>query len=155
MDKKLTSNDRPVSIDYVFPSDLNWYQANSESVCSLSLKTDWKRINTTIGSIDLKERPEKTDAGTMFITELTARHPGHKTESPADIAQLSGRRVILKITYRSGKEKIIGNAVSGPRIFISSLSSTSTILSVEAVWKSTGPNLWNAPSVDSNPGGGL
>lgn len=155
MNKKLTSNDRPIAIDYVYTSDLNWYQRNSDSVCSLSLKNAWKRINTTAGSIDLKERPEKSASGTAFITELTARHPGHETESPADISQLSGRRVILKITYRSGLEKIIGNGVSGPRIFISSLSSVSTNLSIEAVWQSDWPNLWNAPSVDSNPGSGL
>jgi hypothetical protein len=153
MEQKTPGTERPISIHYVYKSDIAYYGTAGDSGCVVSVTGNWKLIHTTIGSIDLKEKPEETPAGTVFRTQLTAQHPGHDNNTPGDIANISGRKVLLKITYRSGREKIIGNAVNQPKLFISSDSNSSTKLTIESNWSSTGPNLFVVTSLDLDSGG--
>jgi len=156
MDKKKDATDRPVSIHYIYKHQLTGYQDMGNGTCMVSITGEWNYVHTTIGSIKLTETPpEIPPAGLLYQTIFTARHPGHETTTPKQITDITGKQVMIKITYKSGKQKIIGNALNGPRLFIGAQSDNSTNLLIESNWNSTGPNLWNAPSVDSNPGGGL
>jgi len=154
METKIAATDRPVSVHYINQSEVTGYQNLGNGQCNVWVNSDWKLINTTIGSIELQETPEETGAGIVYKTHLTAKHPGHETETPQQIADLSGRRVALKITYKSGKEKIIGANGNGPKLNIRTLSNTSTVLIVETNWSSAAPNLFVAGSVGSGSGGG-
>jgi len=154
METKIAATDRPVSIHYINQSEVTGYQNLGNGQCNVWLNSDWKLINTTIGTIELQETPEETNAGMVYKTQLTAKHPGHETETPQQIADLSGRRVMLKVTYKSGKEKIIGGGSNGPKLNIRTLSNTSTVLIVDCNWSSAAPNLFLALQVDSGSGGG-
>jgi hypothetical protein len=144
MDKKNTATDRPISLHYIFKSNVSSYQNLGNGTCQVGLSAGWNLIHTTIGSISLQESTEEPAAGTLHKTRLQAKHPGHETETPQQIADLSGRRVMLKITYRSGKKKIIGNAISCPKLFIRTQSDISTTLTIDCNFESTNPNLFLA-----------
>lgn len=142
MDTKKTATDRPISIHYILKSNVTGYQNLMNGKCQVSLSGAWNLIHTTIGSISLQETTEGTTAGTAHKTRLQAKHPGHETETPQQISELSGRPVMLKITYRSGLKKIIGNAISCPKLFIRAQSDVSTTHTIESNYASTNPNLF-------------
>ena len=144
MDTKNNATDRPISIHYVYHSNVTGYRNLGNGTCQVYLNAGWNLLHTTIGSIELQENPEASDAGTVYKTQLVAKHPGHENETPQQVADMSGRRMMLKITYRSGKEKIIGNSSKGPKMFIRTLSNASTTLIVESNFVSEYANLFLA-----------
>jgi len=145
MEIKLLSTDRPISIDYVFQTDvesIGTIDANNRSVIFKAGK-DWNAIATTIGTIDFQEPPpETTAAGTIFSSKLSAVCPGHEESTPDDIGSISGRKALIRITYKSGKKKLIGTMNGAPRLYVDTSSNITTSRKIQSNWKSTNPNYW-------------
>jgi len=142
METKLLSTDRPIALYYAFISDVVSFTQQGSSHCSVQLADDWKLIHTTIGSINLNETPSETRAGTLYENKLTAVAPGHDESSPAHIAAISGRRLILRLDYRNGMKKIIGDATTGPKLYIETISYSTTSRRLQSNYKSKSPNRW-------------
>lgn len=143
MEAKLNSTDRPVAIYYIFQSNLTSFSKSGNSFCSLIFTGEWNPINTTIGTLNINEPPPTRDnAGMIHTTEISGLVPGHDDDTPEDIAGISGKKVIIKIDYKSGKTKIIGNNIFAPRIFIGVESNTNTERKISSVFKNTEPNYW-------------
>lgn len=142
MDTKLLSTDRPIALYYAFVSAVQSYQKDGESNCQVTLTGEWNEINTTIGSIKLQETPSDSAAGTFFRSNLSAIIPGEDENSPGNTLKLSGRKVLLRVDYRSGKKKIIGAAGTGPKVFISTETNTSTKRNLTAKFENPEPNRW-------------
>ena len=142
MDAKLLSTDRPVAIYYTFLSEVSSFAKVDSSHCSLALSGSWKLINTTIGTIDLDEESSETRAGVLYSSKLKASCPGQDQDTPGDIASVSGRKVLIRIDYRSGLKKIIGNKTTGPKLFFKISSQISTSRTLQSEYKSVTPNLW-------------
>lgn len=146
MNTKLLSTDRPISIDYVFQSDVESIVQSGVNTKTVTFKAgkDWNAINTTIGTIDLQENPEKSATGTIYNNNLMATCPGHEESTPGDIAAISGRKTLIRISYKSGLKKLIGNLDNAPRMFIETSSNTTTSRKLQSNWKSADPNYWLA-----------
>jgi len=144
METKLLSTDRPISIDYVFQTDvesISNIDANTRAIIFKAGKA-WNAIATTIGTIDFQDSPEATAAGTIYNNKLSAVCPGHEESTPEDIASISGRKALIRITYKSGKKKLIGTMEGAPRMFIDTLSNNTTSRKLRSDWKSNTPNYW-------------
>ncbi|MBV5313801.1 MAG: hypothetical protein JZU47_10930 [Prolixibacteraceae bacterium] len=144
MENKLLGTDRPVAIYYALQSDIASIYQSSANTVSLEFKPgkDFKLINTTIGTIDLQEDSQKTDAQIIYSNDLKAVSPGHEENTPDHISSLSGRKLILRIDYRSGMRKIIGTLDEAPRLLIKIISATSTTRKIESSFNSPEPNYW-------------
>ncbi|MFV0376894.1 MAG: hypothetical protein ACK5JD_06270 [Mangrovibacterium sp.] len=143
MDTKLLSTDRPVAVYYAFLHEIDSITRIDNSHCSVVLSgTGWKIIRTTIGTIDLQEKPSATGAGTLYVTNLSATCPGHDDNTPSDIKNLAGRPLLLRIDYRSGLQKVIGTKTTGPKLLIDTLSSTTTSRKIQSSYKTNQPNWW-------------
>ncbi len=142
MDTKLLSTDRPIALYYAFVTNVQSYTENGESKCQVTLTGDWNQINTTIGTIKLQEFNSESDAGTFYTSNLSATVPGEDENSPENTRKLSGRKVLLRVDYRSGLKKIIGAAGTGPKVFISTETNTTTKRNLTAEFKYTEPNRW-------------
>lgn len=155
METKKTAVDRPISLHYVFKSNVTAYSNLGNGTCQVVLSAGLNLIHTTIGTISVQETTEETGAGTVYKTRVQAKHPGHETETPQQVNDIVGRQAMLVITYRSGKQKIIGNTVNCPKIFIQSQSNVSTTLTIESNFSATSPNLFLSGSLDSSGGPGI
>jgi|GEM_PF-6358187 len=142
METQLLSTDRPIAIYYAFSSEINSYSQTGNSECSVTLSSEWKKIHTSIGKINIIERQVQTDAGVKYVTELSAQCPGHDENTPGDISEVEGRKVLLRCDYRNGMKKIIGSKVSGPKLFMNINSSNITNRTLQLTFENTGPNLW-------------
>lgn len=144
MENKLLSTDRPISIDYVFQTDVDSIDTINENTQAVNFKagSDWNAIATTIGTIDFQDNPEATAAGTIYKNKLSAVCPGHEESTPGDIANISGRKALIRITYKSGLKKLIGTMEGAPRMFIDTSSNNTTSRKLKFEWKSTKPNRW-------------
>jgi len=142
METKLLSTDRPIAISYIFQTDLLTYTKVDKSKCTLTFNGDWNLINTTIGTFKIREYPQTDNAGRKFITELSATVPGHDDDTPEEISNINGRKVLLKVEYKSGKVKIIGTDTAAPRPDIEINSSTTTQRTFTATFENTEPNRW-------------
>ena len=142
MDQKLNSTDRPIALYYTWLTNVNSFSIIDGSHCSLTINGEWNYIHTSIGSLDLQEKPVTNSPGTKFTSQLSAVCPGHEDTTPEDISSISGRKAIFKVVYRSGKEKIIGNKTSGPRPVLRILSNDVTQRIIEFSWESITPNRW-------------
>jgi hypothetical protein len=140
METKLKSTDRPIQLSYVFLSDVVSFQKIGDSYCEVNISSQWKTINTSIGSIEIQETTKKTNAGTAYSTKLNATIPGHDESSPSDTFSFSGRKALLLINYRSGLKKIIGGAGTAPTVYIETISNTSTKRTLIATLENTEPN---------------
>ena len=154
MEQKLLSTDRPISVSYVFISEILYYVKKSDSECQVYLvqNSNWKLINTTIGSINLSEKPVETEAGLKFVTELSAIIPGHSVTTPGEVLAVTGRKVALKFVYRNGLTKIVGTNLSGPKLNISISAGVTTQRTLSAAWEASNPNLFIGDG-DSGSGG--
>lgn len=144
MDTKLLSTDRPIAIYYCFLSDvesITYLDKNTREVTFKSGK-DWNLINTTIGTIDFQSVPEHTRAGTIHNNTLNASCPGHEENTPDDIDSISGRKVLIRLDYKSGFKKLVGNLKAAPELFIKTLSNTTTSRKIQTDWKSSNTNYW-------------
>jgi len=146
MEAKLLSTDRPIAIYYSFQSDVESIAPSGTNAMAVTFKAgkDWKAIHTTIGTIDLQENTEQSAAGTIFNNNLTAQCPGHDEGTPGDVAAISGRKALIRIDYKSGKKKLIGNLNAAPRLFLKVTSNTTTSRKLESAWKSAQANCWLA-----------
>jgi len=144
METKLLSTDRPISISYALPEDIASLVPGAANYRTVTFKTGkkWNLINTTIGTIDLQEVPGEEIGETIFTNNLSATCPGHEVNTPGDIAEISGRKLLIRIEYKSGLKKLIGNLEVAPRLYIKTASNTTTSRKVESVWKSPDPNYW-------------
>jgi hypothetical protein len=140
MDSKLKSTDRPVKISYVYISDVTSYTEIGGYQCSVQLTGEWKEINTTIGSIKVEEKTATNNGGEYFETTIQAILPGHELTTPGNMQEVAGRKVLIKVDYKSGLIKIIGNKTYSPKFFISKNSSTTTYREIELRFKSTKTN---------------
>lgn len=142
MDTKLLSTDRPVAIYYALKSEISSFTKIGIGKCAVALSgTGWKFINTTIGTIDLQEKSSKTKAGTTYSTELNSICPGHDDSTPGDFITINGVPVIIRIDYRNGIQKIIGNALVCPILFFTQISNTTTSRKLQLSFNSSSPNL--------------
>lgn len=142
MDKKTFSTDRPIGVYYALLSDITLFNQTDTTHCTVSVKNDWKLIHTTIGTINFREVEDETRAGIKHVTELTAICPGHDSEILEEIENNSGKKVILKITYREGSAKIIGTPQSGPKLRFDTNSENSTERRLKVTWEHTARNLY-------------
>lgn len=144
MNAKLLSIDRPVAIYYIFTEDVASITEHDKDTKIVTLKQGkaWNLINTTIGTIDLQEPPELSRAGTIHSSTLNASCPGHDDNTPGDIAAISGRKALIRIDYKSGMKKLIGDLEAAPRLFIKVTSNTTTSRKLISDWKSSQPNYW-------------
>lgn len=144
METKLLSTDRPISIDYVFQTDVASISTIDTNTRAVNLKAgkNWNAIAITIGTIDFQESQDETAAGTIFNNKLSATCPGHEEGTPGDIANISGRKLLIRITYKSGLKKLIGTVDGAPRMFIDTSSNITTSRKIQSNWKSANPNYW-------------
>lgn len=144
MESKLLSTDRPIAIYYSFQSDVESITDQGQNIKVVTFKSGkgWNLINTTIGTIDFNSTSEQTGAGTIHINNLNASCPGHEENTPGDIAAISGRKVLIRIDYKSGLKKLIGNLEAAPKLFIKTLSNTTTSRKIQSDWKSKNTNYW-------------
>ena len=143
MNTKLLSTDRPIALYYALLSEIVSYTVAGAAQCTVVLSAPWKLIHTTIGTIDVKESPEEAQAGIKHITQINAVCPGHGNQVSDTANSIQGRKLILKVVYRSGIEKIIGNKSMGPKLFFPVLSAQTTDRRLESKWENTGPNLYH------------
>lgn len=142
MEQKLLSTDRLITMHYVFLTEISLYVWKNDSECQVNLITgaQWKLIHTTIGTINFSEKPVETSAGTKYVSELSAIIPGHSNLTPGEIHSVTGRKVAVMLTYRSGLMKIVGGRGSGPKMEISISGNKTTQRSVQFSWESIYPN---------------
>lgn len=143
MDTKLLSTDRPIAIYYVFKSEVSSITKNGNSRCSISLNDgkEWKLIRTTIGTISFNEKSDRQRAGILYTSTIEATCPGHDETTPEDMVNINGVPVLLRMDYRDGLSKIVGNTNNMPRLFIQQQSNTVTKRSLSCTFKATEPNL--------------
>lgn len=144
MNTKLLGTDRPVAVYYSFLTDVDSIsdQDVNSKVVSFKAGKDWNLINTTIGTIDFQENNSIENGSTSFSNDLTANCPGHEEKTPSDILNITGRKVLLRIDYKSGLKKLVGNKTNGPRITVKTLSTNSTVKKIQSNWKTNQPNYW-------------
>lgn len=142
METKLLSTDRPIAIYYAFITNVVSYGKIGKSKCQVVLDGNWNEINTTIGTIKFKELPGTSKAGTLFTSTLNATIPGEDENSPENTANLSGRKALIKIEYKSGRQRIIGSYNSGPRLLVGTDSDISTKRNLSASFENTEPSRW-------------
>lgn len=142
MENRRFSTDRPISISYVLKSEISSYQKLDAVTCSVMPKTNWNLIQTTIGTIDFNETKARTESNTKYITELAAICPGHDKDIARSMDAVEGRQVYLKIEFKSGKNKIIGDVQNLPRLFFDVDSYTSTERRLRVYWENSTPNLY-------------
>lgn len=144
MDKKLLSTDRPVAIYYAFQSDVESVEIWNDNSKNVVFKVgkDWNLINTSIGSIDFQETPNPNGKYTTYDTTLVATCPGIEEETPSHIASVAGRKVLLRIDYKSGLKKLVGTMDSSPVLAFKTLSGISTSRKLQSDWDSDEPNSW-------------
>lgn len=154
MEQKKQGTDRPVAIHYALQSNITDFLITGDSTCLVNLTGDWKLINHVIGSIDLQEDPpEETAAGLIYSTKLKATVAGHDKNDPALLTEISGRKVVIRITYKSGLQKIIGNVGVYPKIFIGTSAGASTMRNISVQYSNTKPNLFLQQDSESGSGG--
>jgi len=143
MDEELLSTDRPIEIYYALKSEIISYTEVGNSKCTVVLSDDWKIIDTTIGTIDLKETPQETAAGLKFKTELAAICPGHSESVTESIESVLGIQLILKAVYCQGSEKIIGNSQRGPKLYFITKSNRITERTLQVSWEHLSQNRYH------------
>jgi hypothetical protein len=142
MDTKLNSTDRPIALYYIFFSDVLSFTNEGNSNCKVSVNGDWNLIRTSIGSISFKETTDSGDSGTIFKSNLSATVPGIDDDSPETTQALSGRPALIRVDYRSGRQKIIGSSSAKARMYIDAESSTLTKRTVRCSFTNSVPNRW-------------
>ena len=143
MNEKLLSTDRPIELYYALLSDIISYLNVGKSQCTVVLSGEWNLINTTIGTINLKETPQGTAAGEKFTTELAAICPGHNESIVESIDSILGKKVILKAVFCSGEVKIIGNSQTGPKLYIATNSNRITERRLQSSWEHLSQNRYH------------
>lgn len=139
MDTRLLSTDRPIAIYYTYLDNVNSITRVGTSQCSVSITGTWNLINTKIGSIEFTEESKEDAGGLYYNNALSATIPGHDINTPEQFKNINGRRVIIRLDYRNGLKKILGNEETNPRIFIVSNSNTTTSRELKAEFKSLQP----------------
>lgn len=140
MNTKLLSTDRPIALYYILVTEVSAYSEVGASQCSVS--GNWNLIHTTIGSIEFEEVPLNSNAGTYYENSLVATVPGHDINSPEKTDKLNGRKVLLRIDYKSGLKKIIGNKEFSPTLLISENSGVNTFRKLKSEFNSIYINRW-------------
>lgn len=96
---------------------------------------NWKLIFFTSGSADLKETPNKSDAGIAYKQKLNLFFPGEDESNTQLFNDLNQKPLVLKIVYSSGQIKLMGSLLSPAELNeeLSVSKKTGHSISVESV----------------------
>ncbi len=108
----------PYKVQYLLISDvesINVYNFNFANIILLAGRT-WRDFYTTPGSIDFSEKGNKTADGYAYATELKQFFPGIDQASVMAIQKLEHQKLIIRVYFANGLNRIIGTVESPARI---------------------------------------
>lgn len=108
----------PYKVQYLLLSDIaSWirYNFNFANIV-LGAGKAWRDFYTTPGSIEFTEKSSKTADGVFYATELKQFYPDTDPSSDLLIKRLEHQKLIIRVIFSTGDNRIIGNLDSPARI---------------------------------------
>jgi hypothetical protein len=108
----------PFKVQYLLFSDIesfNEYNVNFVNIVLNSGKA-WRDFYSTPGSISFIENGNQSSDGVFYATELKQFYPGTDAESDLAVKKLEHQKLILRVLFNDGDNRIIGSLISPARI---------------------------------------
>lgn len=113
MEKAKNLHDDIKTIEYIFYDQVNSItDASILGFTSISISGSWNSLYFTPGSASFTEKTENTNGIPLTEQKLTLSHPGSDDQTPSNISDIVRKPVILRISYYSGKQKLVGNFIN-------------------------------------------
>lgn len=140
MDKAKNLRDEIKTIEYIFYDQVN---SISDAVvmgfASIDISGSWNLLYFTPGSASFTENTTNINGVPLTEQKLSLVYPGSDDETPYEISGIIRKPVIIRITYYSGKQKLVGNILS-PAILSTAESENS--YKIECIRKSIEKAKW-------------
>lgn len=98
-----------ISIDYVYPREISLFRRMGQLVSIVLINgRSWRSLQKRLKNFSFNEKPSQSDAGTSYDQKLNCRYTIYNNNDNSELAAMESDCVILRITYSSGEQEIIG-----------------------------------------------
>lgn len=107
---KETASDPITGVAYVFPGDIDAETRISavKVAITLSAGKTWTEIYFTPGSAQLTMEESTPITGRLIESNFEMKLPGGSADQLAQIAGICSRPIVLRLTFKSGVQKVCG-----------------------------------------------
>lgn len=121
-----------IAIDYVYTREISLFRQMGHHVSIVLINgRNWRSLRERLKNFSFNEKPVRGDAGISYEQKLSCRYTIYDNNDNSTLSALESDSVILRITYNSGEQEVIGTPDFPVRVSVAMDTDASSEYKVE------------------------